>query len=143
MSSSLNVGALIVRGSLTWSDATTSSTLYLCAGYIAVETSTGRFDLNVINKKAFIYIKNNNMLHASLRTRGFGSVGGGAVFMSGRPMTRTWSLLSASAFFGDSTISLLHDATDMGWLVGDRITIAPTGTGMLKYTPCTYMKYVS
>ena len=48
------------------------------------------------------------------------------VRVQGRPLKRTWSLLSKTAAVSSTKISLQHSATAMGWLVGDRIALAPT-----------------
>jgi len=48
---------------------------------------------------------------------------------AGRPLARTWSLLSAAAPAASARISLLHDVLAMGWRVRDRILIAPTTRG--------------
>jgi len=139
MNHSLNVGALIVRGSLEWNVATTGNTngvaqtIYLCAGYVAVEDN-GSFvmDVQQPGQSAWIYIKGNGALHPSLRTRGFGGVANQnsndnpIIDIQGRKLTRTWSLLSTPLLQGETTMRLMHNPTLMGWIVGDRIAIAPT-----------------
>ena len=44
----------------------------------------------------------------------------------GRKLERTWTLLARTAVEGISQLLLKHDAPDMGWHVGDRISIATT-----------------
>lgn len=41
-------------------------------------------------------------------------------------MERTWSILAAPVAVGDAAITLLHDPIAMGWMIGDRILLAPT-----------------
>eukprot|EP01097_Dermamoeba_algensis_P002778 TRINITY_DN2100_c0_g1_i1.p1 TRINITY_DN2100_c0_g1~~TRINITY_DN2100_c0_g1_i1.p1 ORF type:complete len:1249 (-),score=295.24 TRINITY_DN2100_c0_g1_i1:103-3849(-) len=125
MDGNLNLGGLVLKGSLNWNDNSQSApSQYLCAGYVAVQG--GRFDLNVQTKKAYIYLKNNGGSYELTATRGFAGWDGAQISISGRPMARTWSLLASPAFAGDDSISLLHDANQMGWKVGDRLVIAPT-----------------
>ena len=68
-----------------------------------------------------------------LNTRAFGGFWDGdseerqpTVDVMGFPLRRTWSLLASPLSAGDTTIELLHNATAMGWAVGDRLVIAPT-----------------
>ena len=49
-------------------------------------------------------------------------------------MARTWSLLASPASPGTTTIELLHDASAMGWRVGDRLAIAPTAPSQQERT---------
>lgn len=136
MDGNLDVAALVIRGELFWHSTTQSSNdQWLCAGYIAVEDS-GRFKLDVTEKKkrAFIYLKNNGATHEILRTRGFGGVPNKAnpekkptIEITGSPMARTWSLLAREVKEDeDMTIMLMHDPKAMGWSLGDRIVIAPS-----------------
>ena len=76
MDQSLSVGALVVRGSLRWNEATTAGqTIYLCAGYVAVE-GNGFFLMNIqqLEQTAWLYINHNGAEHPKLRTRAFGGV---------------------------------------------------------------------
>jgi len=138
MDQSLNVGALIIRGSLEWNKASTNTngtaqTLYLCAGYVAVE-GNGSFlmDIQQIRQSAWIYIKDNGAQHPDLRVRGFGGVArensddNPTIDIQGRKLIRTWSLLSSPLLQGENTMKLMHNPTLMGWNEGDRIAIAPT-----------------
>lgn len=133
MDSSLNVGALIVRGALEWNDESQqASTQFLCGGFIVVE-GNGKFsmNLNVYDKVAWIYIKNNGATHKGLRSRAFGADASDptdfpVVDVMGREMTRTWSLLSEPLEVGEETMKLLHHPKLMGWQVGDRLGVAPT-----------------
>jgi len=132
MDTDLNVGALIVRGSLVWKDETQSNlSQYLCAGYIVMENS-GSFIMNLQEKNGWIYIKDNGAVHPMLRTRAFGASGthnsltNPSVDINGREMVRTWSLLSKPFLSGESSLKLLHNPSLMGWSVGDRIGISPT-----------------
>lgn len=144
MSSSLVVPALVVRGELYWRDADqVAADQFICAGFVAVEDH-GKFIMNVqdSSKRSWIYIKDNGAVHPVGRERYFGGVAphhneAGAsptVEITGRKMTRTWSLLSNPFLAGQSTMKLLHSPIRMGWRVGDRIGIASTvpssgGTG--------------
>lgn len=47
--------------------------------------------------------------------------------VTGRTMSRTWSLLTESVSTGSSSIRLMHSPLDMGWRVGDRIVLSPSG----------------
>lgn len=130
MDSSLNVAALEIDGALIWTDATSSSTdLFLCAGYVAV---SGTFELSASLSSAFIYIKNNALSHSFLGPRSFGAVqwdflsAPASLDISGRALARTWSLLSSPLAASSSTLTLMHDASAMGWRPGDRILVAPT-----------------
>jgi hypothetical protein len=123
-------GALRIYGTLQWDEVTlkgVQSDSVLCAGYVAVE-SGGNFRLSISQGKAMIYIMNNGLVHDDLRSRGFGSIDGGKIHITGRPLQRTWSLLGDRVEIGSSYITLLHNPKDMGWQVGDRIVIAPTTT---------------
>lgn len=69
---SINLGALVVRGIVDWSDNTqVSDDAYLCAGYISVE-GQGSWEMDVQVKKSFIYVKDNGYEHHHLRSRAFG-----------------------------------------------------------------------
>ena len=82
---SINLGALIVRGNVEWTDDTmmmdvvadddSSGGIFVCAGYIVVE-GLGKWEMNVQgskgNKNPVIYIKDNGFEHAHLRSRAFG-----------------------------------------------------------------------
>ncbi|CAJ1930817.1 unnamed protein product [Cylindrotheca closterium] len=132
MDTSLILGALIIKGGLVWNDSSQSNQdQYLCAGYMVVE-GNGRFELSLASpqQKAWIYLRNNGAIHPALRSRVLGSFASGyndnpLLEIQGRPMLRTWSLLSDSLPQGSATIKLLHNAHIMGWVVGDRIAIAP------------------
>ena len=77
---SINLGTLIVRGNVEWTDDTMMDNaddgIFVCAGYIVVE-GLGKWEMNVqgsnkSNKNAVIYIKDNGFEHAHLRSRAFG-----------------------------------------------------------------------
>ena len=77
---SINLGALIVRGNVEWTDDTmmidSSGGIFVCAGYIVVE-GLGKWEMNVqggskSSNNAVIYIKDNGFEHAHLRSRAFG-----------------------------------------------------------------------
>ena len=127
MDGSLDVGALVVRGQLVWDDSTQAADAqWLCAGYIAAERS-GSLHVDVVNRRAFIYLKANELTHASLGVRALGGIGqASSVRIRGRPLRRTWSLLAEPAHAGDTSVALLHDASAMGWRAGDRLVVAPT-----------------
>ena len=116
----LNVGALIVRGVVEWNEVESAPDLrFLCAGYVAVE-GLGRFTMNVRIGRAFVYIKDNYAVHPQLRSRAFGGVHRSpgdypVVEIFGRPMARTWSLLSKPLVVGDRMMMLMHNANLMDW----------------------------
>jgi hypothetical protein len=69
--------------------------------------------MSLTNKEAYIYIKNNGLKHPVITTRAFGTYNAGRIYIHGRSLTRTWSLLSNQAIFGMTSISLLHKPEDM------------------------------
>mmetsp|Transcript_15892 Transcript_15892/g.33623 ORF Transcript_15892/g.33623 Transcript_15892/m.33623 type:complete len:226 (+) Transcript_15892:504-1181(+) len=117
---SLNLGALIVRGTVQWNDDTqVNPSAFICAGYVAVE-GQGKWDMDLQVKDAYIYIKDNGAVHHHLRARAFGSYASTAtdyptIDINGRELVRTWSLLSHPIRSGDNKMSLMHDAHLMGW----------------------------
>jgi len=131
VNSSINLGALIVRGVVEWNDSTqVDERAFLCAGFVAIE-GHGKWEMDLQNKDAFIYIKDNGATHDHLRSRAFGSVAMmdsdyPVIDINGHELKRTWSLLSEPLRHGDETVKLMHDPNLMGWRVGDRIGIAPT-----------------
>jgi len=133
MTESLNVGALSINGNLLWTDETqTQEEVSLCAGYVVTEHG-GDYYMRVTQKKAWIYIKNNGAAHHHLATRVFGGMES-RVEIIGRRLERTWSLLDQPLSIDDTSLTLLHHPSLMGWQVGDRIGVAPTellstGTG--------------
>jgi hypothetical protein len=135
MDNDLNVGALVVKGAVEWTDVTQGGTphRYLCAGYVAVEEN-GSFSMSLQEDgMGWVYIKDNGAEHPMLRTRAFGTAGSGSdnptVDIDGREMKRTWTLLSQPLNVGDMTMKVMHDPARMGWRVGDRIGIATTKSG--------------
>ena len=131
MDGPLNVGALLVRGTLVWDDATQAGAAeqWLCAGYVAVEAAgTMMVSLPSSSHSAFLYLKNNGAVHGGgLGRRALGAVGGGRLELRGRALGRAWSLLAEAPAAGASQLALIHDPEQMGWRVGDRIVVAPTG----------------
>ena len=146
MDGDLNVPALVVHGEVIWRDEDHNGEQdrYLCAGYVAVE-GEGRFvmDLQDGGNTGWIYIKDNGAVHPMGRSRFFGGTslvhhhhgeevevgntgGGPTVYVAGRTLARTWSLLSSPLLAGDVTMRLLHSPIRMGWRIGDRIGVAPT-----------------
>ncbi|KAL9179269.1 hypothetical protein ACHAXT_008559 [Thalassiosira profunda] len=129
--SSANLGALVVQGAVEWTDETqVSASAFLCTGYVAVE-GQGSWEIDLQEKDAFIFIKDNGAIHHHLRSRAFGSYAATAsdypiIDIKGRELVRTWSLLSDPLQSGDDKMNLMHNAHLMGWRVGDRIGIAPT-----------------
>jgi len=117
---SLNLGALIVRGKVEWNDISQiNPSAFLCAGYVAVE-GNGEWDMDLQAKDAFIYVKDNGAVHPNLRSRAFGSYASTdtdypIINISGRELDRTWSLLSNPIQSGDNKIMLMHNAHLMGW----------------------------
>ena len=116
----LNLGALIVRGTVEWNDGTqVQPSAFVCAGYVAVE-GHGKWDMDVQTKNAVVYIKDNGAVHHGLRSRAFGSYAEAdsdypIIDITGREMVRTWSLLSNPIQSGDDKIDLMHNAHLMGW----------------------------
>jgi len=141
MDGNLNVGAMKIRGALQWTESTQGDTpvLYLCGGYIVVEKD-GSFNMELLSheKQGWIYIKNNGAEHPTMKTRAFAADATPSadndyhgrhdprMTISGYPLTRTWSLLSQAIRAGATEMKLLHNPTDMGWKVGDRLGLAPT-----------------
>ena len=142
MDSTVNIGALIIRGNLEWNTSTQgdSDQLFLCGGYVVVENN-GSFlmdlndDFNTNQKKqtAWIYIKNNGAVHPELRSRALGTyherystVDNPILILKGRSLKRTWSLLSKPLEVGMTQLQLLHHPLDMGWKIGDRLGLSPT-----------------
>ena len=126
VTSSINVGALVVRGKVEWNDSTQDEeNAFLCAGYVAME-GNGSWDMNIQNKLSWIYIKDNGAVHSKLRSRSFGGMGNSTVNIRGRELVRTWSLLSETIVPGGDTMKLLHNPHYMNWHVGDRIAISST-----------------
>lgn len=116
----LNLGALIVRGIVEWSDSTQLyPSAFVCAGYAVVE-GLGKWDMTLQEKDAYIYLKDNGAVHPTLRSRAFGSATTTdsdypVVEIAGRELNRTWSLLSNPIQAGDDTMTLMHNANLMGW----------------------------
>lgn len=117
---SLNLGALIVKGTVEWNDDTqVNSSAFVCAGYIAVE-GQGKWEMDIQVKDAYIYIKDNGAVHTKLRSRAFGTWAETSsdypmIDITGRDLARTWSLLSVPVQSGDTMIKLMHNAALMGW----------------------------
>jgi hypothetical protein len=77
MDAALNVCALIVRGTLVWTDETQEAAVqWLCAGYVVVDG--GNLTLAVTHKRAVLYIKANGATDPVLRTRALGGYNGAA-----------------------------------------------------------------
>ena len=116
----LNLGALVVKGTVEWNDATqVNPSAFVCAGYVAIEEQ-GKWDMDMQCKDAYIYIKANGAVHPHLRSRAFGSYAATGsdyptIDITGRELARTWSLLSTPIQAGDSKIELMHNAHLMGW----------------------------
>uniref|UniRef100_A0A7S2S122 CEMIP beta-helix domain-containing protein n=1 Tax=Mucochytrium quahogii TaxID=96639 RepID=A0A7S2S122_9STRA len=136
MDTNLDIRSLTIKGELLWS--TTSESLQLRTGYVFVEEN-GLFHLDAKASSEgtlqTIYIKNNGATNECTNSfRGFGTCAASSesawnpvMRVEGRPLARTWSLLSRNADKGASTITLEHAPADMGWKAGDRIVIAPSG----------------
>ena len=120
ISASIDVGALIVRGNVEWNDDTQiDASAFLCSGFVAVE-GNGKWEMNLQEKEAYIYIKDNGATHSHLRTRAFGSYAASSsdyplIEMNGRELARTWSLLANPLIQGDDTMQLMHNPKLMGW----------------------------
>ena len=74
---------------------------------------------------AFLFLKANGASHAVLGPRALGGINSD-IRLAGRSLRRTWSLLAAPASSGDTSLALLHDPSEMGWRIGDRLVLAPT-----------------
>ena len=79
MNSPLNVAALRVQGTVHWDKHTQGalSSIWLCAGYVAIEDG-GNFTLDMssnFQQSAYIFIKDNGAKHSILGTRAFGTIG--------------------------------------------------------------------
>jgi hypothetical protein len=111
---------------------------WLCAGYIAIH-DYARFELDWTTttttteqsteqpSMAWIYLSNNGATHAEIGPRALGAIGGNAdLYIRGRNLRRTWSLLQSPLREGDTEMKLIHNVQEMGWNIGDRIAIAPT-----------------
>ena len=151
MDGNLNVAALTIQGSVYWNETTqTQPSQWLCAGFVAVEQN-GKFklSLNSAVQTAYVYIKDNGATHPNLRSRAFGgynlnnSFVGPTIDVSGRQLTRTWSLLLKPVPVGSNQIRLVHNPIDMGWQVGDRIQIAPTTRASSGYAESYFIKSMS
>lgn len=120
VTTSLNLGALIVKGVVEWDDKTlVDPSAFLCAGYVAIE-GHGKWDMDLQDKDAYIYIKDNGAVHQNLRSRAFGSHASAdsdypIIDINGRELVRTWSLLSKPIQSGDTEIALMHNAHLMKW----------------------------
>ena len=118
--SSINLGALVVEGSVEWTDDTqVDMRAFLCTGYVSVE-GQGKWTMDLQDKEAFIYLKDNGATHSHLRTRAFGSYAASStdypiIQINGRELLRTWSLLAEPLKQNDLTLKLMHDPTRMGW----------------------------
>ena len=127
MDGPLNVGALLVRGRVVWDETSQQAAeQWLCSGYVVVPPG-GVFNMSLRSgaRRGWIYLKANGAAHESLGQRVFGG-SQSTIDVAGRPLRRTWSLLGAPAATGSGTIALLHNPSEAGWAVGDRIAIAPT-----------------
>eukprot|EP00547_Thalassionema_nitzschioides_P005356 CAMPEP_0194200236 /NCGR_PEP_ID=MMETSP0156-20130528/930_1 /TAXON_ID=33649 /ORGANISM="Thalassionema nitzschioides, Strain L26-B" /LENGTH=1934 /DNA_ID=CAMNT_0038925209 /DNA_START=189 /DNA_END=5989 /DNA_ORIENTATION=- len=137
MSSNLNVYSLIVQGELYWRDIDQVNVdQYLCGGVIVAEGEAGRFIMNLSKgqKRGWIYVKDNGAHYSHGKTRFFGGIGeygisGPLVEITGRKLTRTWSLLAKAFKANEMSIKLMHSPVRMGWQVGDRIGISSTQKG--------------
>ena len=69
--------------------------------------------MKVVDKKSYIYIKNNNLRHEKLSYRVLGSINRGKITIIGRTMPRTWSLLSKKIARSVDSISLIHNPQEM------------------------------
>ena len=51
-----------------------------------------------------------------------------SIEIAGRPVVRTWTMLAKSVSAGESTLWLEHNPEALGWRVGDRVSIATSGS---------------
>lgn len=118
---SVNLAALVVKGTVEWTDDTqVDNSAFLCAGYVAVEGELGKFEMQLEYKDAFVYIKDNGAVHSHLRSRAFGSTAMNSgdyptIDIKGRDLARTWSLLAKPLRQGENRIDLMHNTNLMGW----------------------------
>jgi hypothetical protein len=69
--------------------------------------------MKLLNKKGYIFIKNNNLKHSKLSYRAFGSHDKGKITIVGRTLKRTWSLLAKKIARRVNSISLIHNPQEM------------------------------
>lgn len=69
--------------------------------------------MKLVNKKGYIFIKNNNLKHSKLSYRSFGSYDKGKITIVGRTLKRTWSLLAKKIARRVNSISLMHNPQEM------------------------------
>ena len=136
----MNVGQLTVNGKLKWD--TTKSGLTLNTSAILINDG-GTFECgtaeNPMNLEANIFIKyprpDWNPHDASQTGIGysddFGSrffVGkaGSDIYLHGRQLERTWTLLASDAYKDNTHVTLKHNPIDIGWQIGDEIAISTT-----------------
>lgn len=148
----LDCGGVIVYGTLMW-DIDADDKM-LKANYVLVE-GNGKFLIGTEDApmlgKATIYIKDSDAQHPHVGRRfiagynGYtpsmtnldeaafnevakkGAAGPGPeISIYGRPMKRTWTLLSQTIQPGDVEMPLKHSFQDLGWQVGDEIAISYT-----------------
>jgi len=124
LNADLNVAALEVYGTLQWFDGQQQEQ-YLCAGYILFYSGSV-CNINLNQMRGYIYLKNNGLVHPYYGVRFLGAESPASLDIIGRPLRRTWSLLSRDFVVGQNKLYLMHGVADMGWQVGDRIAIAPT-----------------
>lgn len=87
MDGNLNLFALTIRGTLTWTDSTQKNPLqWICAGYVVVENQgIVQMSIQSPSLQSIIYIKDNGAVHPILRSRVFG--GSGTVQNNVSPMS--------------------------------------------------------
>ena len=124
--------SIIVQGELTWGDNSNEPST-LTSGMIVAQNG-GQINMGISSDNpapegSQVYILDNGRSHGRVGKRVFGADGNGAsIHVHGRPMSRTWMLLTETARAGDTSITLDGDADAAGWRVGDLIAIAPTSS---------------
>ena len=125
---SLDVETLTISGILKWDQS--KADIELRASYILVEAG-GQLMIGSVASPmelpATVYITNGPHRHPKLGRRFLG--GFGIIEIHGRPLRRTWSLLSQTVAPGQRVLQLKHDPAEMGWQPGDRIGLATTSRG--------------
>jgi hypothetical protein len=124
---SAHVETLTIKGTLTWD--TTKKDLELRAGYVFVDDG-GHLEVgttkNPMELNATIYITKTNHSTPMHGTRFLGGHGSAKVDIHGRKLDKTWTVLSHTAYSGETKLHLKDDPVALGWRPGDRIGLATT-----------------
>eukprot|EP00443_Scrippsiella_acuminata_P042009 CAMPEP_0115286310 /NCGR_PEP_ID=MMETSP0270-20121206/61878_1 /TAXON_ID=71861 /ORGANISM="Scrippsiella trochoidea, Strain CCMP3099" /LENGTH=1525 /DNA_ID=CAMNT_0002703355 /DNA_START=436 /DNA_END=5010 /DNA_ORIENTATION=+ len=130
----MTVDGLKIRGFLKFDDEV--ARVVLSVGWLLVEKG-GVLQIgspqSPIGKypgvKATIYIKREAINRHPVYGDRFLHGDGGTIEMFGKPLGRTWTLLSRSVAEGARELFLKHSPSDMGWSIGDQVGVATTSRG--------------